>query len=256
MEELKNTCIYCLSNEATYKNILCSHKLICDKCIIDVIYNKVPDVCPICRHKAIIKGKCMGAGCLNGYIPLNNNTEIKNGKYPMCPTCDLYMTLSYEQRKHLPEWFRNYQHIYGIWEKSNILYYPDEIVDTLCNLLSKFKEYNKWNGILCSFLDENNFLKEIDGKFYMLSVEQVDNIFDSMKNISDKKDNVILSSLVKICSYPWKLDIKKYYHGVCYYGNFTDEAIAFDAIKIIEKNIKRFIDKMSVDKYINSQTFN
>lgn len=255
MEEPENTCIYCMSNEATYRNILCSHKLICDKCIVVVTSKKVPEICPVCRHKAIIKGKCMGAGCLNGYIPLDSNTEIKNGKYPMCPTCDLYMTLSYEQRKHMPEWFRNYEHVYGIWEKSNILYFPDEVVDTLCNLLSKFTQYKKWNGIFCSFLEENDFLKEIDGKFYMLSVEHVDKIFNSMSNISDIKDDVILMSLVKICSYPWKLDPNKYSHGLCYHGNFADDAIGFDAIKIIERNVKRFISKISVHQYINSQTF-
>jgi hypothetical protein len=149
-----------------------------------------------------------------------------------------------------------YEDIYGIWEKSNILYFSDGMIDTLCNLLSKFKEYRKWNGVLCSFLEQNEFLENVDGKFYMLSVEQVDKIFYSMKNISNNEQNYIIQhSLVKICSYPWKLDVQKYQSGLCYHGNFGDETRGVYAIGIIERNIKRFIGKISVDEYMNSETY-
>ena len=257
MSNLLNLCIICLSNEAIYKNILCSHKLICKKCILDVVYKKqVPEKCPICKHKAILSGDCMGAGCSNNYIPLDNNVNIKNGIYPSCDTCDLYITLSYRQRKYLPEWFRNYKHIYTTWEKSNVIYYPDDMIDSICHLLSKIKEYSKWNGLLCSFLEENNFLKYIDDRFYMLSIEQVDKIFNSIPNIIDAKDkHITMLSLVKICAYPWDLSRIKYDSALCWHGNYGGiEPTGFEAIYIIEQNIKKYINKIDVSKYINSFT--
>jgi hypothetical protein len=257
LSNILNPCVICLTDEAVYKNILCEHKLICKKCILDVVYKKrIPEKCPICKHKAILSGDCMGAGCSNNYIPLDNNVNIKNGIYPSCDTCDLYITLSYRQRKHLPEWFRKYEHIYMIWEKSNVIYYQDDMIDSMCHLLSKIKEYKKWNGLLCSFLEENDFLKYIDNRFYMLSIKQVDKVFDSMLNITDTKDmRIILLSLVKICAYPWELSRIKYDSALCRHGNYGGiNPIGFEAIKIIEKNIKQYINKMEVSNYINSIT--
>ena len=256
MEDLiVNPCVICLSNEATYKNVLCAHKLICSNCILDVIYkNQIPTVCYICKHKVILSGNCLGAGCSNNHIPLDCNVVVVNNTYPSCDTCSLFMTLTYKQRKHLPEWFRNYKYVYQVWEKSNIIYYPDNVISRLCQLLLKCKEYKNWNSILCSFLEQHKFLKYVDNRFYMLSIKHVDEIFDSMINISDTKDKHIILNLVKLCSCPWELSREKYGDALCYHGNFGISPVGLEPMKIIEKNIVQYIDKLEPNIYINSIT--
>ena len=99
------------------------------------------------------------------------------------------------------------------------------------------------NELFCSFVEENNFLKKIEKKFYMFNREQITKIYNSMVNIKNEINYKIYNILTRLCSKPWSLDPFLFKHGICYYGNFGEHPSGYDATNLIKSNYENLLPR-------------
>lgn len=226
------SCIICLTNEAEYKCNPCNHYVLCFNCACDAVSSELFKTCPLCRLDIDeIIGVCNGPVC-------NKNMIILCSKqYPQCNECCDFVNMSIELRTNMNPIYRDYDIVFLHYIQINIRYPDDDYIKKMSSMLSKQTSYYGWINIINSCLEDINFFNRTKTIYiYMFTVQQLIQIHDSMKNITDKIHYSIYNTLSRLCVTPWILPVSKFSHGVCYHGNLGQKPLKLDTIKLLKRN--------------------